>query len=293
MLGVGSQRAGSTLLYRLLDESMKGLFMHPVKELHFFDSIHHLRPRDALQTFSKHELARLSSQHGDLTTAESTGNKRLICEIRTYKILSEREINEVSYLDLFRPCLMHYNWLGEVTPEYMLLNEEQLRGISNQFTGRVLPILMIRNPAKRFLSAFKLRHFYMRPDDKPVPDNETLQRNLNFLLERGEEDRWVNTQLQFNQYREAHQRLEAVFGDDVIVLSLDTLTQQPEHTFKILEQQIGLELDRKSAETCLKYKANETDIQLELDQATNENLQTFFSNALKDAEELCAGKLKL
>ncbi len=293
LLGVGSQRAGSTLLYRLLHQSVKGLFMHPVKELHVFDSLHHLRPRQALQTFSKHQLERLEKQHGDLTTAQTTGSKRLICEIRTNTILSEREISKVNYLDLFRPCLMHHNWVGEVTPEYMLLSEEQLRDVQKQVTGRVVPVLMVRNPAKRFLSAFKLRHFYMRPAGQLMPDNATLLSNLNLLLDQHEEDGWVKAQLRFNQYREAQQRLQAVFGDRVLVLSLDTLAQQPEMALQALEERTGLAVDRPLAEACLQQKVNETDIRLELDSSTQSALQTFFADSLKDAQALCGQQLKL
>ena len=267
--------------------------MHPVKELHVFDSLHHLRPRQALQTFSRNQLQRLRSQHGDLATAQATGNKRLICEIRANTILSERDISKVHYLDLFRPCLMHHQWIGEVTPEYMLLNEEQLQGVHGQVTGQVVPVLMVRNPAKRFLSAYKLRHFYMRPADQPMPENDALLGNLNLLLDQGEDDGWVRAQLRFNQYREAAQRLKTIFGDRVLVLSLDTLTQQPEKAFQAFEEQTGLTVDRPLAESCLQQKVNETDVKLSLDSATAERMKTFFAGALKDAEELCGQHLKL
>ena len=267
--------------------------MHPVKELHVFDSLHRLRPRQALQTFSRHQLERLRQQHGDLTTAQTIGSKRLICEIRTNMILSERDISEVNYLDLFRPCLMHHHWVGEVTPEYMLLNEEQLQGIHEQFPGRVVPVLMVRNPAKRFLSAYKLRHFYLRPSGQPMPDNDALLSNLNLLLDQWEADGWVKAQLRFNQYREAQQRLQAVFGDRVLVLSLDTLTQQPEMALKAIEERTGLDVDRQLAESCLRQKVNETDIKLSLDPSTTDKVKTLFANALMEAEQLCGEKLEL
>ena len=267
--------------------------MHPVKELHVFDSLHHLRPRQALKTFSKNQLHRLRNQHGDLSAAQTQGNKRLICEIRTNTMLSERDISDVNYMDLFRPCLMHHHWIGEVTPEYMLLREEQLQGVRDQFAGHVVPVLMVRNPAKRFLSAYKLRHFYMRPADQPMPGNDALLSDLNLLLDQGEEDGWVRAQLRFNQYRDATQRLQAVFGDRVLVLSLDTLTQQPEKAFQALEERTGLVVDRPLASACLQQKVNETDIKLSLDSSTAERMQTFFAGALKDAEQLCGERLKL
>ena len=267
--------------------------MHPVKELHVFDSLHHLRPRQALQTFSRHQLDRLRQQHGDLTLAQSTGSKRLICEIRTNTILSERDISKVDYLDLFRPCLMHHQWLGEVTPEYMLLNEAQLQQVADQFNGQVVPVLMVRNPAKRFVSAFKLRHFYLRPPGQPMPDNASLLSNLRLLLEQSEQDGWVKAQLRFNQYRAAQQRLTAVFGDRVVVLSLDTLTQQPERAFQALEERMGLAVDRPLAEACLQQKVNETDIKLTLDETTQSMLAQRFKGSSDDAEDLCGQSLKI
>jgi len=258
-----------------------------------FDSLHHLRPRQALQTFSQNQQQRLRNQHGDLAKAQATGSKRLICEIRTNTILSERDISDVNYLDLFRPCLMHHHWIGEVTPEYMLLNEEQLQGLRDQFAGDVVPVLMVRNPSKRFLSAYKLRHFYMRPDGQPMPENDALLKDLNLLLDRGETDGWVRAQLRFNQYREAQQRLQAVFGDRLLVLSLDTLTKQPAKAFRALEDRTGLVVDRPLAETCLQQKVNETDIKLSLDPSTTEKMKSFFAGALEDAEQLCGEHLKL
>ena len=267
--------------------------MHPVKELHVFDSLHHLRPRQALQTFSKHQLERLSKEYGDLTAAQATGSKRLFCAIRTNKILSESSIDKVDYLDLFRPCLMHHRWLGEVTPEYMLLSESQLQQISDLFHGRVVPCLMVRNPAKRFVSAFKLRHFYMRPADQAMPDNTSLLNNLRLLLEQAEEDGWVKAQLRFNQYRDALNRMRAVFGERVLVLSLDALTQQPESAFKALEERTGLTLDRNLATACLQQKVNETDIKLTLDETTTSLLHNVFSDSLNDAQDLCGEELKI
>ena len=283
LLGVGSQRAGSTLLYRLLHTSMKGLFMHPVKELHVFDSIHNVRPPKALKTFSEHQLERLNKSHGELDEVKNGGNKRLICEIRANKILSERDINKVDYLDLFRPCLMHYNWIGEITPEYMLLSKEQLKDIYRLFDGRVVPILMVRNPAKRFVSAFKLRHAYMRPKDQPAPDNYILLKDLNLLLNRHKEDGWVKAQL----------RLTSVFGRNCLILSLDTLVSRPKDAFKVLEDCTGLDLDYDRAISCLREKVNETDINLCIDEPTSKLLNNFFAESIRDAEDLCGHTLKI
>jgi hypothetical protein len=175
----------------------------------------------------------------------------------------------------------------------MLLNEEQLKGVRDQFPGRIVPVLMVRNPAKRFLSAYKLRHFYMRPAGQPMPDNDTLLSNLNLLLDQHEEDGWFKAQLRFNQYSEAQQRLKSVFGDDTITLSLDRLIQNPEYAFQILEERINLEINRERGIELLQQKINETDIKMSLDAEAIEKLNTYFAKSTEEAEQLCEHSLNL
>jgi len=293
LIGVGSQRAGSTLLYRVLSRSVRGLFMHPVKELHVFDSLYRIRPPQELKRFSSHQLQRLTHKYGDLEKAQKTANKHVICEIRANTILSERDISEVNYLDLYRPCLMHYNWLGEVTPEYMLLSEAQLRDMQKQLKGRVVPILMARNPMKRFISAFKLRHFYMRPSGQEAISNGELVSDLNTLLDHRHEDGWMKAQLRFNMYSSAQQRLQAVFGDASFTLSLDALLQNPEQALQAISERTGLEVDMAAAEACMQQKVNETDIQLNLDETTQDRLNEVFSESIREAEDLCGNQLRI
>ena len=57
VIGIGSQRAGSTLLHRIL-EQCTDIFMHPVKELHYYDTLFEVRGARALRVFSKRQLDR-------------------------------------------------------------------------------------------------------------------------------------------------------------------------------------------------------------------------------------------
>ena len=57
IIGIGSQRAASTLLHTLLSDSSDA-FMHPVKELHYFDTLFGVRPQEALTEFSTRQLMR-------------------------------------------------------------------------------------------------------------------------------------------------------------------------------------------------------------------------------------------
>ena len=171
IIGIGSQRAGSTLLHRILNECYTELFMHPVKELHYFDSYYKIRPREALKIFSKRQLEILERKNRNKINL----NKREQCELRTNEILAEKKIEDIEYIDLYRPCLMHYRYFGEITPEYMLLNKKQIEFMKKKLNNNLYIILMIRNPIKRFISAFKLHQSYMRKKEEyQSPEKEIL-----------------------------------------------------------------------------------------------------------------------
>jgi hypothetical protein len=57
ILGIGSQRAGSTLICRLLEKHSQ-IRMNPVKELHYFDTLLKIRKQNALTDFSLRQLDR-------------------------------------------------------------------------------------------------------------------------------------------------------------------------------------------------------------------------------------------
>ena len=142
------------MLHRLLRECTD-IFMHPVKELHYFDTLFKVRHRRALQKYVDGQLAALSP--GILKKFEA---KRLPpeehCRIRALTLLSKRPTDAFDYLDLYRPCIRNNAYLGEVTPEYMILPEAGVSAMSDSLGRSTKIILLARNPVQRFLSAVKL-----------------------------------------------------------------------------------------------------------------------------------------
>ena len=118
IIGIGSQRAGSTLLYRILNDC-SSIFMHPVKELHYYDTFFNVRHENYLKDFSENQLKNLKG-----TKPKS---KRDQCLIRTNEILYKTPISEVNYQDLYRPCIMDNEYLCEITPEYMILPNDGIK----------------------------------------------------------------------------------------------------------------------------------------------------------------------
>ena len=48
VIGIGSQRAGSTLLHRIISECTQ-VFTHPIKELYYYDTLFNVRKDEFLK----------------------------------------------------------------------------------------------------------------------------------------------------------------------------------------------------------------------------------------------------
>ncbi|MCP1304856.1 sulfotransferase [Halomonas sp. R1t8] len=239
VIGIGSQRAGSTLLHRILDECTD-IFMHPVKELHYYDTLYGVRQPDVLKEYSQRqidrELDRLISDkaHGYI-------NKRYKCYIRTNKILATQEVKDVDYLDLYRPCIAGNEMLGEITPEYMILPEEGVKRMAEELGSNAKIILISRDPVERFISAFKLLKNYSNPNYNPVFFEEDLLESLETMPS------WIGQQKQMNDYEAALNKYLKYF-DDVLFLSFEGMIKDVYVLKEKLETFLGVELDDRKFE---------------------------------------------
>ena len=218
VIGIGSQRAGSTLLHHALEMS-SDIFMHPLKELHYFDTLHGVRSQEALRDFSLRQLGReidrvVGSEKLDFLDA------RYRCYLRSNRILGMSSVSEVSYIDLFRPFVGRSPLLGEVTPEYMLLGDDAIRAMSEVVGKDAVIILICRNPVKRVLSAVKLMSTYngLNFDD---------QRAREWLLRMLETPNpWLQAQDGYNDYPGTIRRYQASF-QCVVPIAYDRMKTDP------------------------------------------------------------------
>lgn len=289
IIGVGSQRAGSTLLHRILAASSDDLFMHPVKELHYFDTLYGIRSAAALKKFSAAQILRLQRQYGfpeGHSEVESDSARKLPkpirCEARCNQLLATREVRRLDYIDLYRPCILGHSWLGETTPEYMLLNSQQLEDARKRLNKDTLFILIIRNPLKRFLSAFKLRHAYMRPPSTPAPDNDELLKDLKHNLTS--DNAWMRCQDLFSDYQRAINTFSEQLGERFQFYSLDELTADPETVLERISNATGITFNSSRARILSRRKINETDVVLRLDDETTELCASRFAQSMRSAQ---------
>lgn len=234
IIGIGSQRAGSTLLHKLLDVS-SNVFMHPVKELHYFDTLCGYRSQEALKDFSLRQMSREVDQ---ILNAKEFNfiNNRYRCYLRANNILASRSIDKVDYLDLFRPYLRTCTLLGEVTPEYMLLDDESIARMKSIIGDDAAIILICRNPVRRIISAVKLFNYYnnLRMNDRDA--NKWLETML-----AGKND-WMAAQDGYNDYEGAIDRYSRHFRH-FIAIAYDQLTMEPFSVARILSKSLEIRID--------------------------------------------------
>lgn len=247
VIGIGSQRAGSTLLHRILDECTD-IFMHPVKELHYYDTLYGVRNASVLKEYSKRQIDRELDRLID-AKAYSYINKKYKCYIRANKILASQDIKEVDYLDLYRPCVMGNDTVGEITPEYMILPEEAVAKMSEQLGSDTKIILLSRDPIERFISAYKLLKVYnggMYDREIFVEDVEQINKNM---------PGWIEQQIGFNDYTSAFYKYSSYFKD-VFWVKYEEIIIHPCEFLKKLKDFIGADLNEEKALELMSKRVN-------------------------------------
>lgn len=249
VIGIGSQRAGSTLLHRVLDECTD-IFMHPIKELHYFDTLFGVRHPDVLKVFSNKQLDRELDKIIKSQDVSFTNSKKYKCFLRGNKILANNEVKDIDYIDLFRPCLMGNEIIGEITPEYMVLPEEGVKFMS-EVVGKDSPIILItRDPVDRFISAFKLLKVY----GNDSVDMSNFESELVDVFESMPE--WVEHQKKLNDYELAFEKYSKYFNK-VLKISYDELVNDIDITHKKLEETLNHPVDKQKYKKILGKKINQ------------------------------------
>jgi hypothetical protein len=264
VIGIGSQRAGSTLLHRILDECTD-IFMHPVKELHYFDTLYNVRHQDVLTKYSKAQLDRefdrliTSKEHGYIS------NKKYKCFLRTNKLLYEDKVEGIDYKDLYRPCLMGNEMIGEITPEYMILPKEGIKRMAEIIGTDAAIILITRDPVERFISAFKLLKVY----GKENVDMSNFSEEILSVFD--ELPTWVEQQRLLNSYELAYNNYSSVF-DNVSMISYDELVNDTDLVCSKLESALGTKVNRDRYSQMLGKKVNQIGETSSLDEHTKKEL---------------------
>lgn len=268
VIGIGSQRAGSTLLHRVL-EQCSPIYMNPIKELHYFDTLFGVRNPGVLHKFSVNQLNREINRivkENDFAFI----NQRYKNSLRTNFLLATKKVQHIDYIDLFRPCVNDHEFLGEITPEYMILPKEGVKKMRETIGDDAKILLLARNPVKRFISAFKLLMHGRSDADKLLFEEEMLS------ILKSPNSEWLKVQDAFNDYELALSNYQHEFKH-VLMLSHDELFGSVEETAEKLSDFLGVTISLNAYKKLITTKVNALGETMNLSESTIRLLETRYS----------------
>ena len=268
--------------------------MHPLKELHYFDSLYRIRDPQALRDFTAVQLSNVVSARSlKKESDEKALPKHIQCYVRSNRILSTRQIESIDYQDLFRPCLQDHDWLGEITPEYMLMNAEQVHSARDVIGAeRIVVVLMVRNPARRYLSAFKLGMAYMQdPAVVEAQDQSVLLERFKQSLRSN--DGWNHCQDLYSKYVETANLWANIFGDDFLLISLDELVGSTTTALLRIANRTDFQFDEHLVDDVMQAKVNDVGISFALDDEAQELCDRRFGKSINHLSDFMGTKLIL
>ena len=167
ILGIGSQKAGTSYLHDILNLHSE-IEMSPQKELHFFDGIESARkmnPTFLTYLLSDNFYMRLWRKQFVSTIKRSIVGKKKKVNIRLLKFyfLGRTSKNISKYKTILESIKFGAKYSGEITPEYCLLPEELILEIKENFP-EVKIILILRDPASRDWSSAKMN--FLKSEEK-------------------------------------------------------------------------------------------------------------------------------
>ena len=257
IIGIGSQRAGSTLLHRILDRCTN-IFMHPVKELHYFDTLFGVRKQQILTDFSQRQFERLEDR--------PAVTKPQKCAVRANRMLANRRVQNIDYLDLYRPCLLGNELVGEVTPEYMILPEEGVKLMRDTIGDDAKIILLTRDPVDRFLSSFKLLKAY----SEKTPDFSNFENELLASFETM--PAWIEQQRELNDY-DAATELYTRYFSNFLSMKFDDFVAIDEPLIEKLESFLEVEVKQGPLQNVVSRKVNTITSAPDISEETQEQVR--------------------
>jgi hypothetical protein len=255
VFGIGSQRAGSTFVSQLLNAIPKA-YVHPLKEIHYFDTKYGIRQPQVLESFGRDRL-KLNIESMATYLGQELLESLADQIVSDFKLIHDPGCTQHDYAYHFQAALnrrQDISYLSESTPEYMLLPSDALAEIK-AVVPNCKAVLAARDPVKRFISAFR---FLAAHEPFRYEGDVALSKRALAMLEQN--DGWVQQQDQFNQYTNAISKFEAA-GIPVFVILTDQLQNHLSSVVRGLESFLELKLETAVVEELKGKRINEVDFQ--------------------------------
>lgn len=147
LIGIGAQKAGTTWLWEYLTDH-PGIFMSPIKEIHYFDMKYVPEIRPIQEQYFIKRMQHFAQKTTDFKQIRQ--NEFHYRQLKNYLEIFEMKDNE-DYLNFFRQRVGKEPVCCEISPGYALLKAEQFSEIYN-LHNRVKLMFLMRNPIDRFWS---------------------------------------------------------------------------------------------------------------------------------------------
>lgn len=286
ILGIGSQRAGSTFITRLLNQHQK-IAIHPLKELHYFDTIFGLRGENVLKDFSRNQLNREINKLCDSRNLDFVSSSWK-WYLRTNLKLYNTPVADIQYFDLFSDIkdVDSVEFTGESTPEYMLLDKHQIKKMKATINNAYV-IIICRNPVKRIISSFRLLLEY--GNHEQIRSNRECDQLFLKLIEK--DDIWIQRQILYGDYEKAIKNYSNFFNR-VLFLSYDDIVESPQNIITNLSKFLDLDFQSPTMLNFFKRKINPLSIKYNPGKEIISQLETLLEEQNTATSNLFAKNLK-
>ncbi len=220
-LCIGTQKSGTSWLYENLRHH-PGIWMPPLKELHYFDHLYCQSNRSWSRWHVTQGVSRLLKQY-----VLAHGNNIDFVYIRyLVNIVTEPMFTEVWYEQVFQRPAAKGKIIGDITPEYCAIGDEGIHYVQ-RLLGEVKLIWLIRDPVNRALSQVR-----MNAERRGLSSGLSVAQWLEMaaaeeILSRGD-------------YKDYMPRWERAFGrKNLLYLPFKHIAKQPEQVLQAVENFIG------------------------------------------------------
>ncbi len=220
-LCIGAQKAGTSWLYANLVQH-PGIWMPPIKELHFFNHLFVPEHRSWTRWHIQTGVNRALKWHAENNEKVDLSFIKYLVELGSDELFTENW-----YRRAFDRPSARDKVVGDITPEYSTIPEPGLAYL-RQLLGTVKIIYIIRNPVDRALSQIRM-NLQRRSIHKPTDEqwNEALESWD--LVNRGDFKTYVP-------------RWESFFaGGDLLFLNYLELKNNSETIIRTVERFLGVE----------------------------------------------------
>jgi len=272
--GIGAHKSGTTWLYRQL-KLVPGFDMLPIKELHYFDR----NPKYlSLNTLSEPNFFRRLGDFKWMKKAiiyiPSAVKKGRWNDFLFFIKWYFSYYNDDWYLSLFK---FFNSVTGEITPEYSMLNKEEIKTMYKLSPNAKL-ILLLRNPIDRAWSQYR---FEKRKIKNFSVDTSSDEEIIEFMESEFQSLR--------SDYIRTINNFSSIFPKDQILIGFyDAIIDDPERLLIEITNFIGVKSENSIKELPLKAVANKS-VELECPSKVNNYLKARYHDQIKELADQYGG----